>query len=395
MKREYYYFDNSATSNPKPEIVYEKVNYAMRELNANPGRGGHRLAIKAATEIYAVRDKVSKFFNVGNPLNVAFTNNSTTALNFAVKSLIEENDIVITTEIDHNSTLRPLYTDREKLNLDIKVLNVDDILVDLKQKLEEVKNDGKKVKFLCINHMSNVTGKTLDIEKIGEICKSYGVKLIVDVSQSAGIIPIDMQKMNIDILCFTGHKSLYAIQGIGGICIKEGIEIKPLLCGGSGSYSTNLVHPREMPEVVEGGTVNTPGIVSLGAGIDFINSVGIRKIYNHENRLKALFLKLLDEINKASKDEGNGEIIEIYSSNNLGDGPVVSLNIKDQVSSDVSQMLDEEFAIITRSGLHCAPLIHKKNKTIERGSVRFSFGYFNTEKDVKYAIDALKVIVKG
>lgn len=395
MKREYYYFDNSATSNPKPEVVYERVNYAMRELNANPGRGGHRLAIKAATEIYAVRDKISKFFNVGNALNVAFTNNSTTALNFAVKSLVEENDIVVTTEMDHNSTLRPLYTDREKLNLDIRVLKIDDILVDLKELLEEVEKSGKKVKFLCINHMSNVTGKTLDIEKIGEICKAKGVKLIVDVSQSAGIIPIDMQKMNIDILCFTGHKSLYAIQGIGGICIKDGIKIKPLLCGGSGSYSTNLVHPTEMPEVVEGGTVNTPGIISLGAGIDFVNSVGICKIYSHENNLKLLFIRLLNEINKVSESEGNGKIIEIYSSDRVGDGPVVSLNIKGQVSSDVSQMLDEDFGIITRSGLHCAPLIHKKNNTVERGSVRFSFGYFNTEKDVKYAVDSLKMIIQG
>lgn len=165
MEREYYYFDNSATSNPKPEIVYERVNYAMRELNSNPGRGGHRLAIKSAAEIYKVREKVSKLFNVGNPLNVAFTNNSTTALNFAIKSLIEQGDIVITTEMEHNSILRPIYTDKERLNSDVRVLGIDNILVDLKKMSEELKVEGKKAKALCVNHMSNVTGKSLDVEK--------------------------------------------------------------------------------------------------------------------------------------------------------------------------------------------------------------------------------------
>ena len=388
MEREYYYFDNSATSNPKPEIVYERVNYAMRELNSNPGRGGHRLAIKSAAEIYKVREKVSKLFNVGNPLNVAFTNNSTTALNFAIKSLIEQGDIVITTEMEHNSILRPIYTDKERLNSDVRVLGIDNILVDLKKMSEELKVEGKKAKALCVNHMSNVTGKSLDVEKIGEVCKNYEVKLIVDASQSAGLINIDMEKMNIDILCFTGHKSLYALQGIGGICIKEGIKLKTLLSGGSGSQSTNLIHPTQMPEVVEGGTVNTPGIISLGAGIDFINSVGIDNIYEHENSLKNLFLTLLKELN----DKYNN-MIEIYSSYGEGDGPVVSINIKGESSSEISQILDEEFRIITRSGLHCAPLMHKKNDTVERGSVRFSFGYFNTESDIRYAAEALEKII--
>lgn len=387
MKREYYYFDNSATSNPKPESVYERVNYALRELNANPGRGGHRLAIKSAMEIYNIREKISKFFGVDSSLNVAFTNNSTTALNFGIKSSVESGDIVVTSDIEHNSVLRPLYTTKECMDLDIKLLSSHSFIQEFKKLILQLKLENKKIKIVCLNHMSNVTGETLDITSIGKICRDNGILFLVDASQSAGILEIDMKMMNIDILCFTGHKSLYGIQGIGGICIREGIKLKPLLCGGTGSHSTALLHPTEMPDVVEGGTVNTPGIISLGAGIDFINSEGIEKIYKHENSLKTLFLKLLSEINTNNK-------ISIYTNLGPNNGPVVSLNVEGIQSGELSQLLDEEFSIITRSGLHCAPLIHERFKTTHSGSVRFSFGYFNTEEDIIYAAKALEDILK-
>lgn len=387
----YYYFDNSATSNPKPETVYKSVNYAMKELNSNPGRGGHRLAVKSASEIYKVREKVAKFFNLKNSLGVGFTNNSTTALNYAINSLMEKNSIIGITEIEHNSVLRPLYTQREEKNLNIIRLSSDRILENLLKEIERLKKENKKFDFLVLNHMSNVTGYTIDLEKVGIICKEQGIKLVVDVSQSAGVIPIDMEKMNIDILAFTGHKSLYSIQGVGGICVKDEIKIKPLICGGTGSHSRVLTQPNEMPEVVEGGTVNTPGIISLGAGLDFIKSQGLDKIYNHELKLKKIFLEGLEKINKNLDEEKK---IKIYTSDVTGNGPVVSINISGLSSSDLSYILDEDFGIITRSGLHCAPLIHEKNGTEESGATRFSFGFFNTESEVIYAVDSILKIIQ-
>ncbi|MGL6100603.1 MAG: aminotransferase class V-fold PLP-dependent enzyme [Fusobacteriaceae bacterium] len=378
-----YYFDNSATSNPKPQEVYEAVNYAMRELNSNPGRGGHRLAVKSAMEIYRVREKIAKFFNQKNPLQVAFTNNSTTALNMAIFGVLKEGDSVITTSQEHNSTLRPIYTLKKERGINVILVEDDDPEDKI---IEIIKKE--KIKMVALNHMSNVTGKTIDIGKIGKITRENGVILVVDASQSAGMIEVDMEKMFIDVLCLTGHKSLFGIQGIGAIIPKEGIDIKSLLVGGTGSHSRVLLQPEEMPEHLEAGTVNTPGIISLGAGIDFINKIGIKNIQKHEQILKDKFIKGIKELDIKN-------IIEIYSSYGKNDGPVVSLNIKGIASSDLSALLDEEFAIITRSGLHCAPLVHQKNNTTERGMVRFSFGYFNTEEEIQYALEAISEIINS
>lgn len=384
-----YYFDNSATSNPKPKEVIESVVYAIEELNANPGRGSHSLGIKSAKEIYKVREKVSNLFNLENPLGVGFTNNSTTALNYGINSLIKENSIVATTEIEHNSVLRSLYSHVKNKNIKIIYFNVNSIVRDLTLKIKELEKANKKIEFLVLNHMSNVTGETIDLVEVGKIARKNKIKLIVDASQSAGIIPIDMGKMNIDILAFTGHKSLYGIQGIGGICVKKGIEIKPIIVGGTGSYSRNLEHPKDMPDVIEAGTVNTPGIMSLGAGIDFINKIGILNIYNHEQQLKIQFLEGIRKINS-----NYGDIIKIMTSEKINNGPVVTININGLDSGELSYILDTEFGIITRSGLHCAPKIHEREGTEEVGGCRFSFGYFNTKEEIEYALQGILLIVK-
>lgn len=378
-----YYFDNSATSNPKPHEVYEAVNYAMRELNCNPGRGGHRLAVKSSVEIYRVREKIAKFFNQKNPLQVAFTNNSTTALNMAIWGSLEEGDAVITTAQEHNSTLRPLFTLKERKNIEV-------ILVEEEEPEDKIIEllKTKKIKMVALNHMSNVTGKTIDIERIGKISREYGTLLLVDASQSAGMIEIDMEKMNIDILCITGHKSLFGIQGIGAVIPREGVELKPILVGGTGSHSRMLTQPQEMPERLEAGTVNTPGIISLGAGIDFINRIGLGNIHAHEQELKNRFVQGIKKMDREN-------IVKLYTSYGENDGPVVSLNIEGIASSDLSALLDEEFGIITRSGLHCAPLIHQKNQTTETGTVRFSFGYFNTLEEIDYALLAMEKIINS
>ena len=244
------------------------------------------------------------------------------------------------------------------------------------------KNITSETKAVVINHISNVNGTVQDIDVIGKICKKYNLLFILDASQSAGYSYIDMEKYNIDILCLTGHKSLFGIQGIGAICLKDGVEIRPLLEGGTGSFSKLLRQPKEMPELLEAGTLNTPGIMSLGAGIDFINEIGLDKIREHENRLSERFLSGLKDIEK----------IKVYKSLTNEQGPVISLNIDGVDSGDLAQILDEEFGIFVRSGFHCAPLAHKTIGTYEQGAVRFSFGYFNTYEEIEFVLSVLKNI---
>lgn len=368
-----YYFDNSATSSPKPERVLRALDLSVREYNANPGRAGHRKAVETGRKIYEVREKIAQFFNVKNSLNIAFTANATEALNFAIKGGIPEKSHVITTNFEHNSVLRPLFYMRDEKEVKLTFVNTYD---------EIEKNITSETKAVVINHISNVNGTVQDIDVIGKICKKYNLLFILDASQSAGYSYIDMEKYNIDILCLTGHKSLFGIQGIGAICLKDGVEIRPLLEGGTGSFSKLLRQPKEMPELLEAGTLNTPGIMSLGAGIDFINEIGLDKIREHENRLSGRFLSGLKDIEK----------IKVYKSLTNEQGPVISLNIDGVDSGDLAQILDEEFGIFVRSGFHCAPLAHKTIGTYEQGAVRFSFGYFNTYEEIEFVLSVLKNI---
>lgn len=368
-----YYFDNSATSSPKPERVLRALDLSVREYNANPGRAGHRKAVETGRKIYEVREKIAQFFNVKNSLNIAFTANATEALNFAIKGGIPEKSHVITTNFEHNSVLRPLFYMRDEKEVKLTFVNTYD---------EIEKNITSETKAVVINHISNVNGTVQDIDVIGKICKKYNLLFILDASQSAGYSYIDMEKYNIDILCLTGHKSLFGIQGIGAICLKDGVEIRPLLEGGTGSFSKLLRQPKEMPELLEAGTLNTPGIMSLGAGIDFINEIGLDKIREHENRLSERFLSGLKDIEK----------IKVYKSLTNEQGPVISLNIDGVDSGDLAQILDEEFGIFVRSGFHCAPLAHKTIGTYEQGAVRFSFGYFNTYEEIEFVLSVLKNI---
>ncbi|MGL4904159.1 MAG: aminotransferase class V-fold PLP-dependent enzyme [Cetobacterium sp.] len=368
-----YYFDNSATSSPKPEEIYNVVNSSIKDYNANPGRAGHRKAIEVGKKIYEIREKVANFFGVKNSLNVAFTANATESLNFAIKGGIPQNCHVITTNFEHNSSLRPLFYMQDEKNVKLTFI---DTYLDLE------KNITKETKAVVINHISNVNGTVQNIKKIGELCKKYNLLFILDASQSAGYIDIDMERDNIDILCITGHKSLFGIQGIGAICLKDGVKIEPLLEGGTGSFSKLSRQPKEMPESLEAGTLNTPGIMSLGAGIDFIYSKGIQNIKKHEDRLAHMFIDGLEKIDK----------VKVYKSFTIEQAPVISLNILGIDSSDLSTVLDEEFGILVRPGFHCAPLAHKTIGTYETGTVRFSFGFFNDENDVQYALDAIKNI---
>lgn len=374
-----YYFDNSATSNPKPKSVIEILKKAVLEFNGNPGRSGYKKAIKIDREIYNTRVKIANFFNIKNPLQIAFTTNASESLNFAIKGFGFHDCHIITSVYEHNSVLRPLHYLEDEKNVSLSFIepceNSEKLIENISSLIK------KDTRAIIINHVSNVTGYIMDIEKIGKLCKEKNLIFIVDASQSAGFLDIDVEKQNINILCFTGHKSLFGIQGSGGIYVEEGIILNPLLEGGTGSFSKLTRQPKIMPELLECGTLNTPGILTLGAGIDFINSVGLKKIREHEINLTKIF------INNISKFKN----VIIYGDKNIK-APVVSINIEGISSSDLATVLDEEYNICTRSGFHCAPLAHKYLGTYDCGCVRFSFGYFNTEEEILYAVNAIKEI---
>lgn len=379
IDKKIYYFDNSATSFPKPESVYKCVEKAVRLYGANPGRGGHRMAVEASQAIYETREKVASLFNIKNPLQIAFTYNSTYALNFAVKGAVPKDSHIITTSLEHNSVLRPVFYEKDENNAHVTIIEPsEDGNIHSEDIIAAMKPDTKAV---VLTHMSNVTGTIIDLLPITTEARKRNILTIVDVSQSAGFLDIDVEEMKIDILCFTGHKSLFGIQGTGGIYIREGIPFSPIIEGGTGSFSKMKRQPHSMPEALEAGTLNTPGIVSLGAGIDFINSIGLENIRKHEYSLTEKFIEGIKNI----------EEIIIYGPEKRG--PVVTLNIKGVDSGDLAAYLDEEYAILTRAGIHCAPLAHESMHSGENGGVRFSFGYFNTEEDITYAINTLKNIV--
>lgn len=337
------------------------------------------MAVEASKAIYETREKIAALFNIKNPLQIAFTYNSTYALNFAIKGTIPKDSHIITTSLEHNSVLRPVFYERDENNVQVTIVSPsEDGNIHSEDIIKAMKPETKAV---ILTHMSNVTGAIIDLLPVTTEARKRNILTIVDVSQSAGFLDIDVEKLKIDVLCFTGHKSLFGMQGTGGIYIREGIKFSPLIEGGTGSFSKMERQPLSMPEALEAGTLNTPGIVSLGAGVDFLNSVGLENIRRHENNLTKKFIDGLKNIR---------EII-IYGPEKRG--PVVTLNIEGIDSGDLAAYLDEEYGILTRAGIHCAPLAHESMNSGENGGVRFSFGYFNTEEDINYAINALKNIV--
>lgn len=378
------YLDNGATSFPKPEEVYRSVYNTMMNFGGNPGRSGHKMALEAGRLIHDTREKVANFFNIDNPMNIVFTLNATDSLNMAIKGFLREGDHAIITSMEHNSVVRPIKKlEKEgKIKLDIvkcdKEGNLD--IIDIK-KLIKV-----NTRLIVTTHASNVTGTILPVEKIGVLAKEKNITYMLDSAQTAGIYPIDVKKMNIDILAFTGHKSLLGLQGVGGLYIRNGVDIETFREGGTGSSSESLFHPNIMPDKLEAGTPNTPGIVGLGAGIDFIENVGIENIRSKEKDLTEYFLDKLKKLDS----------VTIYGKSSAENRcPVVSINIGEEDSSEISYILDEVYNIATRPGLHCSPLAHTTIGTLERGTVRFSFGYYNTKEEIDYVIDSIRDITEN
>ncbi|MDV4151104.1 aminotransferase class V-fold PLP-dependent enzyme [Clostridium sp. AL.422] len=376
------YLDNAATSFPKPSKVYEEVLNCMKNYCANPGRGSHDMSIKSELKVMETRNLIAEIFNIKNPLNIVFTSNATEALNIAIRGLLKRGDHVISTVIEHNSVLRPL-TEISKIGIEVTLVSSDKAgyinPLDIK---EEIKLNTKAI---VVNHASNVLGSVQDINRIGKIAKKYGIVFIVDASQSAGSIKVDVDSDNIDLLAFPGHKGLLGPQGTGGLYIKEGINLKSFKAGGTGSNSNSIDQPNELPDKFESGTINTPGIAGLCEGVKFIKKIGIDNIYKEEMQLTEQLILELKKLN----------FIRIYGSTSLKDRvSVLSFNIEGIDASVVGEELnDSEVAV--RTGYHCAALIHKIIGTEYKGTVRVSPGCFNTPKDIDELIKNIIKIYKS
>lgn len=373
------YFDNAATTLHKPQEVIDTVIKAMTSMG-NAGRGNTSASMEASHIIFDTRENLAKLFNIKDSSRIAFTCNSTEALNIAIKGSLTTGDHVITTMLEHNSVLRPLY-EMENKGVELSIIQADKLgNISYDEIKSLIKNNTKSI--VC-THGSNLTGNLVDIEKIGKICKEHNLLFIVDASQTAGVFPIDVEKMNIDILCFTGHKSLLGPQGTGGIFVKEGIDVTPLKSGGTGILTYSKTQPLIMPTHLEAGTLNGHGIAGLNAGIEFINKIGMKKIREKEENLMWRFYNKAKELPH----------IKIYGDFSKKERcPIVTLNIDNYDSGDIAEEL-LNYGVATRAGGHCAPLMHEALGTIEQGAVRFSFGYFNTEEEVDEVIKIIKNII--
>ena len=372
------YLDNAATTMKKPQCVIDAVVAAMSHMG-NAGRGATSAALDASRVIYDTREKLSDLFNLQTPSRVAFTCNSTESLNTAIKGILSSGDHAITTALEHNSVLRPLY-DLQAKGMELSIVDCDENgNIDYNDFEKLIKENTKAI--VC-THASNLVGNVLDVKKIGSIAKKHNLIFIVDASQSAGVFPIDMQDMNIDILCFTGHKGLLGPQGTGGICVREGIDVRPLKVGGSGVNTFSKEQPVEMPTHLEAGTLNGHALAGLNAALDYLKEEGIDNIQKREEELMFRFYNGIKDI----KD------IKIFGNFENKRAAIVTFNVGDIDSAAFSDELSFAYDISTRAGAHCAPLMHKAMNTVEQGAVRFSFSHYNTEEEIDTAIKAVKEI---
>ena len=375
------YLDNAATTLHKPQQVIDAVVHAMQSMG-NCARGTHEEALDAARTVYDARVRLASLFGCPRVDHVAFTANSTEALNIAINGLIDPGDHVISTDLEHNSVLRPLYRLEAERGAELSFVPADKLgNVDYADFERLMKPNTRAV--VCTN-ASNLTGTVLDIERIAKTAHSHGALVIVDASQTAGCWPIDMKKMGIDVLCFTGHKGLMGPQGTGGICVKEGIEIRPFKVGGSGVQSYSRTHPAEYPTRLEAGTLNGHGIAGLGAAAKFISETGVENIHAKERSLMLRFYEGVKNI----------EGVTVYGDFTKDKTAIVALNIRDYESGEVSYELSQGYGIATRPGAHCAPRMHKDLGTAEVGAVRFSFSFYNTEEEIDEAVRAVAELAK-
>lgn len=370
------YLDSAATTYPKPQNVYASVSDALRRYSFNSGRGGYRQSVDAAEKIFDVRIKLAEMFNCSEQ-NIAFTNNCTTAINTAVRGLAKKGSHILISSLEHNAVWRTVCCLREDGISDFDIVEYSS---DTEKFLNNIKEKEKSnTSMVVMLHVSNVFGVVTPIKAIGDYCRQKGWYYIVDAAQSAGVLPIDMKDCGISALCAPGHKGLYGIMGSGFLALSDSILPAPLTCGGTGSNSADWRQPDDLPDRLEAGTLNNPGIISIGAGVDFINRKGIDTIYHHEMRLIEFMYKELE------KTEG----ISLYAPFEQIKAPVLSFNVRDYHSEEAASRLAER-QIAVRAGLHCAPLAHNSFKTSNRGTVRVSPCAFTTFHDCEYFLNSVK-----
>ncbi|WP_368254973.1 aminotransferase class V-fold PLP-dependent enzyme, partial [Clostridium paraputrificum] len=376
------YLDNASTSFPKPKVMADAMYDYIINVGGNSGRGNYSNSYESNKLILLTREKIADFFNYNKSENVIFTNNITSSLNILIKGILKQNDHVISTTLEHNSVLRPLFECSNLLNVNVDLVNSskDGFInpIDIKNKIN------KNTKLVIISHASNVVGSIQNIEEIGAICKENNIFFIIDTAQTAGMIKVDMQRCNANAIAFTGHKSLLGPQGIGGFIIDDSLndECSSILSGGTGSLSHSLNQPNFLPDKFECGTLNSPGIVGLSNSIDFINKEGLETIYSKNFYLRS----------KLYEGMLNIDGIKLYGNTDFSKYTTcISFNYKSFDPAEVSYFLECN-GIKTRSGLHCAPLAHKSIESYPGGTIRFSLGYFNTEEEIDYTLSILNNI---
>lgn len=378
------YLDNAATSLWKPEQVAFQMMQALQMLG-NPGRGAHEAALAAARMVYDTRVRLAELFGIQNPEQIAFTQNATMALNIAISGLFESGDHIISTVLEHNSVLRPLYRLEEE-GIAVSWIGTtgkkEQGILDYAALERAVRSETKAI---LVTHASNVTGNVTDLAKISSVAKAHNLLLIVDASQTAGALPINVEEMGIDVLCFTGHKSLLGPQGTGGIYIRKGLQVRPLFVGGSGIRSYDRHHPMQMPTALEAGTLNVPGIAGLNGALQYLQQVGVEQIRDREQARVRQFLE------GASVIPG----VKLYGD---PDGAehcgIVSLNIGDEDSGWVCETLWEEGGVAVRGGAHCAPRMHEALGTKEQGCVRFSVSGQTTKEEINETLRVVEHIAE-
>lgn len=378
------YLDNSATTFPKPQAVCQAVESFMRCCGGSPGRGSHKKAREADEIVLGARQSVARLFGVTNPSRITFSSNCTESLNLAIKGIVQAGQHVVITDLEHNAVSRPLWKLKERMGIEISVIKTAaDGILDPSAVERAIQNN---TVLICCVHANNVMGTILPIADIAQIARKNGIYFLVDAAQSAGVLPLKVEEIGIDLLAFTGHKGLFGPQGTGGLYIREGVDVQSLKEGGTGIRSESLEQPVFAPEGYEAGTLNAPGLAGLKEGVDFVLDQGLDKIWSHEALLNNQFIQHLKNIDG----------VQIY-------GPedperkvaITSINLQSLDAAHVGELLDRKFGIMVRTGLQCSALTHHKLKTDQRGVVRFSFGYFNTLDDVSYTADALRQIARA
>ncbi|GKX68452.1 aminotransferase class V-fold PLP-dependent enzyme [Inconstantimicrobium mannanitabidum] len=379
------YLDNASTSFPKPPEVIKSMTDFMFNFGGNSGRGSSSAALKSGHIVYECRENIKEFFSFKRSENVIFTNNITSSINILLNSIVKPDWHIITSSMEHNSVLRPLFKLQKDLGVELTIVDASEDGFISVESIEKAIT--KKTKLVILSHCSNVVGNMQPLKEIGLVCKKHRIYFIIDSAQTAGAIPMNFEELNCNALAFTGHKSLLGPQGIGGFLIDDELNniADSVFVGGTGSSSHSLIQPDFLPDKFESGTLNTPGIVGLNSAIKFINKESIDAIHEKEMYLSKIFL---DGIN-------NMNFITLYGCRTLSNRlSTFSINMKNLCSNELSYFLDSKYNIVNRTGLHCAPLAHKTIGTDVDGTVRLSIGYFNTEEDIYFLLDALNKLYK-